>query len=270
MNPAYAKKLGLRIWKTDVGTQKIKESSLDTFEMVITSFQVQDKLGKVRFFQESFLITDTKMDIVLGMPFLTLSNVDTWFAEEDLIWKIYMAIDVLLTTKKVQIINRKKFVKVALDPNKEVFVVYVAIITLEMAIHPAHQTQIALLKAEEVLVTIPEEYSEYADIFSEKLAVVLPEYTEINIHVIDLEKGKLPPYGPIYSSRPVELETLKTYIKTNLVNSFICSSKSPAGTSILFDQKLDGSLWLCIDYQGLNNLTIKNWFPFPLTDESLY
>ena len=68
---------------------------------------------------------------------------------------------------------------------------------------------------------------------------------------------------------PVELETLKTYIETNLANGFICPSKSPAGAPILFNQKPDGSLWLCINYRGLNNLTIKNRYPLPLIGESL-
>ena len=38
--PAYAKKLGLRVRKTDVGTQKIDGSTLETYDMVITGFQV--------------------------------------------------------------------------------------------------------------------------------------------------------------------------------------------------------------------------------------
>ncbi len=56
----------------------------------------------------------------------------------------------------------------------------------------------------------------------------------------------------------VKLETLKAYIENNLVNGFIKPSKSPVKAPILFDKKLDNSLRLCIDYQGLNNLTIKN------------
>ena len=65
------------------------------------------------------------------------------------------------------------------------------------------------------------------------------------------------------------METLKTYIKTNLANGFIRPSKSPAGAPILFDRKPDGSLRLCVDYRGLNNLTIKNRYPLPLIGESL-
>ena len=98
---------------------------------------------------------------------------------------------------------------------------------------------------------------------------MLPERTGINEHAIELKDSKEPPYGPIYSLGPVELKTLKTYIKTNLVNGFIRPLKSPAGAPILFLHKLNGSLWLFVDYQGLNNLTIQNQYLLPLISESL-
>ena len=72
--------------------------------------------------------------------------------------------------------------------------------------------------------------------FSKESATVLPEYTEINMHAVDLEEGKQPPYGPIYSLGLVKLETLNTYIEINLANGFICPSKSPTDTPILFDK----------------------------------
>ena len=97
----------------------------------------------------------------------------------------------------------------------------------------------------------------------------LTENIGINEHAIELVKGKQPPYGPIYSLGPVELETLKAYIKTHLKTEFIRPSKSPAGTPILFDKKPHRSLRLCIDYRSLNNLTIKNRYPLPLIGESL-
>ena len=99
--------------------------------------------------------------------------------------------------------------------------------------------------------------------------MVLPEHTEINTHAINLQERKQLPYGPIYSLGSVELETFKTYIKTNLANGFIHPSKSPAGTPILFDKKTDGSFRLCVNYWGLNNITIKNQYPLPLIGESL-
>ena len=135
-----------------------------------------------------------------------------------------------------------------------------------MTIHPAREAQIASLLAEEV--TVPAEYSDFADVFSKESAEVLPERTGINEHAIKLEDGKQPPYGQIYSLGPVELETLKTYIETNPANGFIHLSKSPAGAPILFVYKPNGSLRLCVNYQGLNNLTIKNRYPLPLIGES--
>ena len=76
MTPAYAKQLGLQTQKTDVGAQKIDGSLLATYGMVIAAFQVKDKLGRARFFQETFLLADTSMEVVLGMPFLIFSNAD--------------------------------------------------------------------------------------------------------------------------------------------------------------------------------------------------
>ena len=172
--------------------------------------------------------------------------------------------------KKVQIIDWKEFAKAALDPNKEAFVVHVATINAEpMIIYPARKAQIALLKADEAPVTIPVKYSDFSNVFSEKSAAELQEHTKMNTHAIDLEEGKQPLYGPIYRLGPIELEILKTYIKINLANGFICSSKSPTGTPIPFDQKPNRSLRLCVDYKGLNNLTIKNRYPLPLIRESL-
>ena len=80
----------------------------------------------------------------------------------------------------------------------------------------------------------------------------------MNEHIIELEESKQPPFGPIYSLGPVELETLKTYIETNLANGFIRLSMFPAGALILFDRKPDKSLRLCVDYRGLNKISIKN------------
>ncbi len=97
----------------------------------------------------------------------------------------------------------------------------------------------------------------------------LPENTGINENAIKLVEGKQPSQGPIYSLSPVELETLKTYIETHLKTGFIWPSKSPTGAPILFDKKPDGSLRLCVDYRGLNNLMIKNWYPLPLISEAL-
>ena len=161
-----------------------------------------------------------------------------------------------------------------MDTDSKTFVVHVAILEREeILVHSKRQaqieTQIGALIFNEAPIEVLAEYFDYSDVFSAEYAAELPESTRINEHAIKLEEGKQPPLGPFYSLGPVELETLKTYIKTNLANGFIWPSKSPAGASILFDKKPDKSLRLCIDYRGLNNLTIKNPYLLPLMDESL-
>lgn len=115
---------------------------------------------------------------------------------------------------------------------------------------------------------MPAEYSNFVNVFSEKYATVLLENTKIKTNIIDLNKDKQLYNRFIYSLRLVELETLTTYIKTNLANGFIRSFKS-SSTLIQFKRKLDRSFCLCVNYQSLNNLIIKNLSSLPLIGESL-
>ena len=71
--------------------------------------------------------------------------------------------------------------------------------------------------------------------FSPDLAYKFSKYIKINDYAIKLENGQQLSYGSIYSLGAVKLETLKAYIKTNLANSFIKSSKSLKGILIFFD-----------------------------------
>ena len=116
---------------------------------------------------------------------------------------------------------------------------------------------------------IPAKYSDFSNVFSSDSAVELPEYTGINNHPINLLDNKQPPHGLIYNLGLVELKMLKTYIKANLASSFIKLSKSRASILILFFRKKNDSLRLCVDYWGLNNLTIKNCYPLPLISKWL-
>ena len=84
MSLAYAKRLSLKTRITNVGAQKIDGSALETFGMVITDFQVEDKGVRPRFFQETFFGTNTKFEMILGIPFLKLNNIDVSFGKKTL------------------------------------------------------------------------------------------------------------------------------------------------------------------------------------------
>ena len=115
---------------------------------------------------------------------------------------------------------------------------------------------------------VPEEYhAEFANVFSKKEAEVLPEHRTYD-HTIPLQEGTAPPFaGHNYSLSPAELKVLDQYIKDNLRKGFIRHSQSPAAAPILFVRKADGALRLCVDYRGLNKITIKNRYPLPLITE---
>ena len=67
----------------------------------------------------------------------------------------------------------------------------------------------------------------------------------------------------------MKLEILKANIEIHLKTGFIRPSKFPAGAPILFNKKPDSNFRLCIDYQGLNNLIMKNWYFLPLIGKFL-
>ena len=111
--------------------------------MVIADFQMKDKIGKSRFVQKTFLLADTKFEVVLEMSFLKISNVDLAFSKETLTWKSYPTNKALLTTKQVQLVDLKKFVIVALDADSKTFVMHVAIQEREeIVMDSARKTQI--------------------------------------------------------------------------------------------------------------------------------
>ena len=91
------------------------------------------------------------MEVVLGILFLIFNNADIQFAEKELTWRSYTAVEALPTTKWVELINRKEFPKGALDKESETFVIHVAALkalpeSAEMTIHPSPVAQIAAFK----------------------------------------------------------------------------------------------------------------------------
>ena len=50
---------------------------------------------------------------------------------------------------------------------------------------------------------------------------------------------------------------------------FIRPSHSPGGAPVLFTQKKDGSLRLCVNFRGLNKITKKDCYPLPRISDLL-
>jgi hypothetical protein len=68
---------------------------------------------------------------------------------------------------------------------------------------------------------------------------------------------------------PTELKELKIQLQELLDKGFIYPSSSPWGAFMLFVNKKDESMRMCINYQELNKVTIKNKYPLRRIDDLL-
>src|SRR5947209_2120103 len=119
----------------------------------------------------------------------------------------------------------------------------------------------------EMLLRLPKRYHPFLKLFSRTTAQKLPEHSVYD-HTIPLIPETSPPWGPIYPMSQAELDALREYLDDMLKSGKIRPSQSPAGAPILFVPKPHGrGLRLCVDYRGLNKITVKNRYPLPLMDE---
>jgi transposase InsO family protein len=116
---------------------------------------------------------------------------------------------------------------------------------------------------------VPEEYHDLIDVFEKKEADKLAPHREGYDIGIDLEPGKMPKFGPLYSMSRGELQVLREYLDEQLAKGFIRPSRSPFASPVLFAKKPGGGLRFCIDYRALNAITIRNRYPIPLIQETL-
>uniref|UniRef100_A0A8K9UM86 Gypsy retrotransposon integrase-like protein 1 n=1 Tax=Oncorhynchus mykiss TaxID=8022 RepID=A0A8K9UM86_ONCMY len=101
------------------------------------------------------------------------------------------------------------------------------------------------------LTGVPEEYHDLRTVFSRSRATSLPPHRSYDCS-IDLLPGTTPPRGRLYSLSAPERKALEDYLSVALDAVFF------------FVKKKDGSLRPCIDYRGLNDITVKNRYPLPL------
>ncbi|GJW28100.1 putative reverse transcriptase domain-containing protein [Tanacetum coccineum] len=106
---------------------------------------------------------------------------------------------------------------------------------------------------------------DFPEVFPEELPG-LPPTRQVEFQ-IDLMPGAAPvaraPYGLAYS----EMKELSEQLQELSDKGFIRPSSSPWGAPVLFVKKKDGSFEMCIDYQELNKLMVKNRYPLPRIDD---
>ena len=113
---------------------------------------------------------------------------------------------------------------------------------------------------------IREVLGKYKDVLTNELPQELPPKREVD-HKIEVISGSEPPSNAPYQLNQKELLELKKQLNDLLSRGYIRPSKSPYGAPLLFVDKKDGKLRICINYRALNKVTIKNNYILPWIDD---
>jgi transposase InsO family protein len=130
-------------------------------------------------------------------------------------------------------------------------------------------TEIAIKAHEEKEVQLPEQYSNFSDVFEKKEFDKLPERKPWD-HAINLQPGadkdrKLK--GKVYPMNAREQKALDEFLEENLRTGRIRPSQSPIAAPFFFVKKKDGTLRPVQDYRRVNAVTIKDSWPLPLISD---
>jgi hypothetical protein len=115
---------------------------------------------------------------------------------------------------------------------------------------------------EELKTMVPNEYHKFMALFGEPLAQELPPHRTFD-HQIQIKEGKEVPFCPIYYLSEKELGALQEYLDRKLAQGKITESNANMGAPIIFVPKQNRKLQLCVDYRGLNAVTLKDPYPLP-------
>jgi hypothetical protein len=194
--------------------------------------------------------------LILGNPFLQQQNISINCGIQNWRWGY--------TTADLQIVTTEKFLEEVEQTSSEPYLLGVLQVTVELT-----APSVSILSASTAQEPrVPDALREFADVFEKEAAGRLPNFKSSD-HAIPIIEGKEPPYGPLYALSARELSVLRAYLEEALQKGWIRHSTSPAGAPILFVPKKDGTLRLCVDYRGLNSVTIKDRCPLPLIGETL-
>ena len=117
------------------------------------------------------------------------------------------------------------------------------------------------------LSSVPAVYHDLELVFSKHQALSLPPHRPYDC-AINLLPGAPLPSSCLYNLSRPERESMENYIQDSLAAGLICPSSSPVGAGFFFVKKRDGTLRPCIDYRGLNTITVKDKYPLPLIDSA--
>lgn len=122
-----------------------------------------------------------------------------------------------------------------------------------LTLSPKQQTELDRLKAE------------FSYVFQEVHGMPPSSAIEHGIQLIG--DSPLPDLG-LYHTTSTEYEEIKRQVRELLEQGVIQPSSSPCGLPMLVPNK-DGAWRMCIDFRALNQITVKNSYPWPTINDLL-
>lgn len=121
---------------------------------------------------------------------------------------------------------------------------------------------------EEIKAKIPDFLHHHADAFDPREADKLPPRRDID-HEVNLIPGSRPTTSRLRGMTRQEAEACKLYVYDMMGKGHIRRSKSEFSAPLLVARKPGGGLRICVDYRGLNEITVKNRNSPPLIRDLL-
>lgn len=106
---------------------------------------------------------------------------------------------------------------------------------------------------------------EFMDILAEPTS--LPPFRDNHNHKIPLKEGSDPINQIPYRYAVYQKNEIDKIVEEMLKSGTIQASSSPYASPVVLVKKKDGSWRLCVDYRGLNGLTIKDRFPILMIED---
>lgn len=155
----------------------------------MTIFLIENKYRRSQIFEETFLLANFRIDVILKILFFTLNNIKIYLYDRNLDGDYTLLLRPFQLPDNLELIEKKEFVAMTLDKKNETFVIYVAFFSSDSGVYLFCRAQIVLLKVNKTLILILIKYVNFAGVFSLDLAIELLWYTEINNHIINLIKA---------------------------------------------------------------------------------
>jgi hypothetical protein len=133
------------------------------------------------------------------------------------------------------------------------------IVQLCQAEVPAHAGQTYPAEIDQVIAEFKERFDEPQG---------LPPHRQFD-HNIPLLPNAKPVTKKPYRYSPQQKNEIEKQVTQMLQQGIIQSNVSPFASPVLLVKKKDGTWRFCVDYRGLNEITVKNKYPMPVVEELL-